>query len=430
MKYGDEIAQTFFSSATGGFTQNNQDVWPGTPRAYLQSVEDPWSISDVVDQKIAAWQPRIRPQAFMANIFGLSEVHYLDLSNRYPSGALKSVTAYGISPLGSSVSVTMSASLFRTSMGKDLDPNDGVDPYDALPSDWTMRTRITMTGADLVEKSANLVSQRSLGFAQTSASKAKIAVLVSAPTIENDPTVMLAAAFAGTSDAALYLVKSAGDATRVKNELTSRGITSAISVGPIDSAITNSLVSASIPTRNISGVSASDLAANLAAEFPAVPGVVLASEDEPSAWPLAVTVAARSNQPLLLVKAGALSPASAQLLTALAPKSITMVGSALDVPDIVVAGFDNASRVNTSDLPLAALSTLNFGSNSVRALVATSESAPINDVVVAASLGLPMFYSDVATQQSVIDWLHRKSLVTAILNVAADDDFVRALSFA
>ncbi|MEY4323215.1 MAG: hypothetical protein RL410_996 [Actinomycetota bacterium] len=432
VKFGDVVAQTFFSSATGGATQNNQDVWGSTPRAYLQSVDDPWSIADTVDQKIAAWQPRIRPQAFMANIFGLAQVNYLDLSNRYASGALRSVTAYGVSPQGSTVSVTMSASNFRTSMGKDIDPTDGVDPYDALPSDWAWRLGITFKGADLAEQTMNLVSQRSLGYAQTAASKSTKAVLVAASENANDVNLFLASAFAGAEGAALYVVRTSGDATRIKTELQSRAITGVTTVGVIDSAVTNALIGASIPVRNITGASASDLSQKLADETnsTSASGVVLVSEQEPAAWPLAVSVAARAAKPLLLVDDGALSPETAQWLTAFSPDSITIVGTSASIPDAVVAGFDNASRLNTSDLPLASLAALNFGTGTVRAIAVASADSDINKSVVAASLGLPMFYSDVEIKDEVISWLRRKSLVASIVNVATDESFVQALRYA
>jgi hypothetical protein len=407
-------------------------VWGSTPRAYLQSVDDPWSIADTVDQKIAAWQPRIRPQAFMANIFGLAQVNYLDLSNRYASGALRSVTAYGVSPQGSTVSVTMSASNFRTSMGKDIDPTDGVDPYDALPSDWAWRLGITFKGADLAEQTMNLVSQRSLGYAQTAASKSTKAVLVAASENANDVNLFLASAFAGAEGAALYVVRTSGDATRIKTELQSRAITGVTTVGVIDSAVTNALIGASIPVRNITGASASDLSQKLADETnsTSASGVVLVSEQEPAAWPLAVSVAARAAKPLLLVDDGALSPETAQWLTAFSPDSITIVGTSASIPDAVVAGFDNASRLNTSDLPLASLAALNFGTGTVRAIAVASADSDINKSVVAASLGLPMFYSDVEIKDEVISWLRRKSLVASIVNVATDESFVQALRYA
>ena len=432
VKFGDLVVQTFFSSASGGFTQNNQDVWGGTARSYWQGVDDPWSISDVVDQKIAAWQPRIRPQAFMAQVFGLSKVYYLDMSNRHVSGALRSVTAHGVSELGSKVSVTMSASNFRLSMGKDFNLSDNADPYDPLPSEYAWRLPISLKGVDLAEQTASLVSQRSLGFAQTAASKATTAVLVATPSGKDDVELFLASAFAAQQGSALYVVRSAGDATRIKTELQERNITSATSVGVIDAGVSAALVSAGISVRNVNGANASDLARQLATVSGATAsaGVVLVSESESSAWPLAVSVAARARKPLLLIKDGALSPETAQWLTSFSPESITIVGTAGEVPDTVVAGFANASRLNTADLPLAALAALNFGSATVRSIVTLSSSSAANESVVVASLGLPVFYSDADTKSTVIQWLRRKSLVTSIVNVGGDPDFVKALRYA
>jgi SpoIID/LytB domain protein len=429
VKSGDKVIQTFFSSATGGATQNNQDVWGGTPQRYWQSVDDPWSISDVVDQKIAAWQPRVRPQAFMASIFGLASVYYVDLSERYVSGAIKTARAYGKTPGGSLATVAMSASAFRLAMGRDLDTTDNTDPYDSLPSEYVWRTSVTLKGADLAEQSANLVNQRSLVAAATAASKATTAVIVAQPNSENNPQLFLAAAYAGNKSAALYTARSASDATRLKTALVSRGITSVVTIGTIDVAITNALTSAKISVRNISGISTADLSRKLAIDLnpTAATGVVVVSESEPEAWTLATSVSARTGKPIVVVTDGAFTPEISQWITTLSPADIIMVGSAVELPDNVVAGFAKASRLNTTDLPLASITALQFGGPLVRAIVTTSATSSVNQSVVAASLGLPVLYSSTDTVTDSIDWLRRKSLVAAIVDVNADADFVLAL---
>ncbi|MEA3511552.1 MAG: S-layer homology domain-containing protein, partial [Actinomycetota bacterium] len=52
---GDTIISTYYSSSTGGATENNEDIWGGTPRAYLRSVDDHWAIEPAVRNPYDTW---------------------------------------------------------------------------------------------------------------------------------------------------------------------------------------------------------------------------------------------------------------------------------------------------------------------------------------------------------------------------------------
>lgn len=43
LKYNGDIAQTFYSSCSGGYTASNEDVWNGEPIPYLRGKKDPYS---------------------------------------------------------------------------------------------------------------------------------------------------------------------------------------------------------------------------------------------------------------------------------------------------------------------------------------------------------------------------------------------------
>lgn len=43
LKYNGEIAETFYSSCSGGYTASNEDAWNGTPIPYLRGKKDPYS---------------------------------------------------------------------------------------------------------------------------------------------------------------------------------------------------------------------------------------------------------------------------------------------------------------------------------------------------------------------------------------------------
>ena len=41
LMYGSEIITTYYFSTSGGWTENNENVWGGTPRPYLRGVPSP-----------------------------------------------------------------------------------------------------------------------------------------------------------------------------------------------------------------------------------------------------------------------------------------------------------------------------------------------------------------------------------------------------
>src|SRR5690606_5358082 len=79
LTYGGKVVQAYYSSSTGGRTQNNEDVWSGAPVPYLRSVDDPWSLDSRNPR--ASWEKVVSGVA-LAAAFGLSDVARLDLSRR------------------------------------------------------------------------------------------------------------------------------------------------------------------------------------------------------------------------------------------------------------------------------------------------------------------------------------------------------------
>ena len=95
-EYNGSIIQAFYSSSSGGRTENNEDVWydlsTGTadPVGYLRGVSDSWSLKP--SNPAAAWR-QVTSGSSMAGVFGLPDVARLDLSNRTANGGIKSATA-------------------------------------------------------------------------------------------------------------------------------------------------------------------------------------------------------------------------------------------------------------------------------------------------------------------------------------------------
>ena len=67
------VVQAFYSSASGGATEDSSTIWGTAGRSYLVSVQDPWSVD-----------PSVNPNAFWAKTISLSQLlDIYELSNRF-----------------------------------------------------------------------------------------------------------------------------------------------------------------------------------------------------------------------------------------------------------------------------------------------------------------------------------------------------------
>ena len=89
LTYGGALAGTYYYSSSGGHTLNSQDVWSGKV-AYLRSVDDPWSLTSANPNR--SWTTTYS-QATMASMFGLRDIHKIDVTSRYAGGAARSIRA-------------------------------------------------------------------------------------------------------------------------------------------------------------------------------------------------------------------------------------------------------------------------------------------------------------------------------------------------
>ncbi len=101
VRYAGKIIQAFYSSSSGGRTENNEDVWGGTPLPYLRGVSDPWSLRPSNPNR--AWR-QVTGGGSMAAVFGLGDVVRLDLRDRTVNGGVH--TAKATSSSGSTHTVT------------------------------------------------------------------------------------------------------------------------------------------------------------------------------------------------------------------------------------------------------------------------------------------------------------------------------------
>lgn len=127
VRYNGAIIQAFYSSSSGGRTQNNEDVWTGAPLPYLRSVDDPWSLRPSNTRR--AWTAEVNADT-VARAFELPDVARLDLAARTEAGAVARATA------------TSSSGATRTITGSEVRSRFGVN------SAFIARTGVRYGGAD------------------------------------------------------------------------------------------------------------------------------------------------------------------------------------------------------------------------------------------------------------------------------------------
>ncbi|MCP3974799.1 MAG: SpoIID/LytB domain-containing protein [bacterium] len=79
------VVAAFYSSSTGGATENKEDMWGGSPVSYLQSRPDPWSQAPTVNNPFGEWQFSFNEDDLAAR-FGVDKVDGLEITSRYASG--------------------------------------------------------------------------------------------------------------------------------------------------------------------------------------------------------------------------------------------------------------------------------------------------------------------------------------------------------
>ncbi len=411
--YNGKVVQTFFAAATGGYTQNNEDVWGGTARPYYRAVPDPWSLIPESAVSVSVWSPRIRSQDVLAAAFGLSDVAYLDLSDRFVSGAIKTAVAYSTS----GTSATISGEKFRSRV-------QSVDG-DSLQSTWVWKAMVSFAETAAPSFSKAVLTERSLGFAKIPGATSTKLVLVQNNS-SSPANLAIASSLAGISKSALLVTKTANDANRVMEFVNANAVTNVSIVGNIDSNIIAALQTAGKTIASYAGSDEFETADLVANELSATTGqnYVLANLNNPQQLALAVTLSVRTSRPLLLTSDGLLNLQTAQFLIESTEPDLIAVGSADDISNAALASIENVKRLNTEDLGEASLNALYQNQSTTRGLVIASADTPIWKSLLLAATGLPVIYDQDSIRARAIKWLRRQPLSTVVVSLDADDAFV------
>ncbi|HVL82477.1 MAG TPA: SpoIID/LytB domain-containing protein [Actinomycetota bacterium] len=102
------LAETYYSSSSGGRTERNEDVWGGTARPYLRDRDDPWS--QLPANPYANWSVEMS-QADVAAKLGMGRVDSIDLSARTAGGGVATARVYG------DTNKTFTGDRFRSALG-------------------------------------------------------------------------------------------------------------------------------------------------------------------------------------------------------------------------------------------------------------------------------------------------------------------------
>jgi stage II sporulation protein D len=95
--YGAEIISAYYHSTSGGYTENNENVWGGNPIAWLRGVESPWE----TDSPYWGWSSRKYNRFELANIFNrfpetrIGDLVSIEIINRGISGRVLAIKITG-----------------------------------------------------------------------------------------------------------------------------------------------------------------------------------------------------------------------------------------------------------------------------------------------------------------------------------------------
>lgn len=91
---GSGIVSAFYSSSSGGATENNEDIWGGNPLPYLRSRPDPWAVSPAVGNPHSSWTYTFS-EVELAAALGLDRVDGMEIVERFASGTPKRIDIHG-----------------------------------------------------------------------------------------------------------------------------------------------------------------------------------------------------------------------------------------------------------------------------------------------------------------------------------------------
>ncbi len=325
---GGALAETYYSSSTGGKTTSSEEVWGSATLSYLRSREDKWSVDPRVRNPYASWQTTLTQAQVRAKFPTLGDVASLTVTRRASSGAVMQLRA-------TSSSGTSAVLLSKTT-------SDGVRTKMGLRSAYfsvgSMSAVQRLAGDDRYATAA--------AVGRTAFPTGQDVVIVSG---EQASLVdgLVAAPYARSLKAPVLLATSTSVPQATLDEIARRGATRAILVGGkgvLGPKVVNTLRRAGLDVSRLAGDDRYATSAAVARAFGKAPSVVVASGVAANLVDAAAAggPAAATGQPILLVPRSAVPAATQQALTALGARSAVVVGGTGVVTDQVTAALGAA----------------------------------------------------------------------------------------
>ncbi|HET8766970.1 MAG TPA: cell wall-binding repeat-containing protein, partial [Pedococcus sp.] len=305
------IIQAFFSSSSGGRTENNEDVWGGTPLPYLRGVSDPWSLRP--SNPLRAWTQTTNGSS-MASAFGLPDVQRLDLRDRTVNGGVHTAVATsstgqtstitgdrmrGIAASGSAYSSALNSTMIRHLTGR-LAGSDRYASATAVASRVPLSANaVVIAGGDTTLSDASV--------------SGPLATTVGGPLLLTQQGQLPAATVAelnrrGSAVKTAYIVGGTGVvSSAVESQLRGRGL-AVTRLGGRDRYETSALVAKAIRAKR------------------STPTVVVAGGDGLVDALGASGPASALKEPILLTQASTLTPSTSAALTAIGATQSRIVG--------------------------------------------------------------------------------------------------------
>jgi len=329
-KYGGSIISAFYSSSSGGRTEDNEDVWGGDPIGYLRGVSDSWSLK--TSNPARAWR-QVTSGSSMAGVFGLPDVARLDLSDRTTNGGVERATATS----SSGATSTITGDQFRM--------------VAASGSSFSSRVNSTMIRHLTQRLGGDNRYAVGAAVARTVAAGAGSVVIASGEN-SNLPDASVAGPLASTLNAPLLLTQRAKLPDETGAELSRRGsvVKTAYVVGgeaAVSSTVVDQLKSRGLTVVRVAGANRYTTAAEVAREIGrrrTVSAVMLAGGFGLADALAGSGPASALKEPILLTSADRLAPATSAAIADLGAKYVHIVGGTA----VVGQGVEDELRKSTT----------------------------------------------------------------------------------
>ncbi|NHA68006.1 SpoIID/LytB domain-containing protein [Phycicoccus flavus] len=313
--YGGAVIDAYYSSSTGGRTQNSEDVWTSA-LPYLRSVDDHWSQRSSNPRRAWTATPA---RSTLAAAFGLGDVRRLDLSDRYASGAVATARATS----SSGTTVALSGESLRGRLG--------------LYSTYLARPTSRVAGTDRYVTAAKLAATR--------ARSATTVVVVSGEDSAR-PDAAVGGPLAQSLAAPMLLTRATRLPAATRDAIAARpDLRRAVVVGgpaAVSPDVVTALQGLGLSVSRIGGANRYAVAANVAADIDrrgAVSAVVLASGESLVDALGAGGPAGAVREPVLLTRRDTLPAETSDALATTGAGTVRVVGGTTSVSGAVETGL-------------------------------------------------------------------------------------------